>query len=54
MVLAGRAGTAAFRNTTFAVDDGFFHHSPIPIPVVFTRVGTAPANPRVRFVPDAG
>ncbi len=39
-----------FRNTTFAVDDGFWHRNAIPIPVVFTRVGTATPDPHVRFV----
>src|SRR5262249_10454129 len=24
-----------FRNTTFAVDDGFWHHNDLPIPVIF-------------------
>jgi hypothetical protein len=39
------------RNTTFAVDDGFFHGNPIPIPVVFRRVGKAKPQAKVRFVP---
>jgi hypothetical protein len=42
----------AFRNTTFAVDDGFWHHNAIPIPVVFTQMGTAEPGKSVRFVPD--
>jgi hypothetical protein len=29
----------AFRNTTFAIDDGFWHRNAIPIPIVFTRIG---------------
>src|SRR5262249_11266249 len=43
----------AFHNTTFAVDDGFWHQSAIPIPVVFQRVGTADPVEEVSFVPDA-
>jgi hypothetical protein len=27
-----------FRNTTFAVDDGFWHHNDLPIPLLFDRV----------------
>jgi hypothetical protein len=41
---------AAFHNTTFAIDDGFCHQNPIPIPVVFARVGKGKPQPRVRFV----
>jgi hypothetical protein len=41
-----------FRNTTFAVDEGFWHGNAIPIPVVFTRVGKGEPNPGIRFVPD--
>jgi hypothetical protein len=43
----------AFHNTTFAVDDGFWHQSAIPIPVVFQRVGTTEPTEGVVFVPDA-
>jgi hypothetical protein len=42
----------AFRNTTFAVDEGFWHNNTIPIPVVFTRVGKGEPRPGVRFVAD--
>jgi hypothetical protein len=41
-----------FRNTTFAVDEGFWHGNAIPIPVVFTRIGKGKPNPGIRFVPD--
>ncbi len=43
----------AFRNTTFAIDEGFWHQNAIPIPVVFTRVGRAEPRPGVRFVADS-
>ena len=36
-----------FRNTTFAVDDGFWHHNDLPIPVVFDRL-------QMRAEPQAG
>jgi hypothetical protein len=39
-----------FRNTTFAVDDGFWHKNAIPIPVVFTRVGRGKPRDGARFV----
>jgi hypothetical protein len=42
----------AFRNTTFAIDDGFWHRNAIPIPVVFTRVGSGPPDAKVRFVAE--
>ena len=42
-----------FRNTTFAVDDGFWHRNPIPIPVVFSRVGHDEPRAGVRFLPNA-
>jgi hypothetical protein len=42
----------AFRNTTFAVDDGFWHHNAIPIPVVFTRVGKGEPCAGVWFHPE--
>jgi hypothetical protein len=42
-----------FRNTTFAVDEGFWNGNAIPIPVVFTRVGKGEPNAGIRFVPDA-
>jgi hypothetical protein len=42
----------AFRNTTFAVDEGFWHGNAIPIPVVFTRVGKSKKRTPIRFVPD--
>jgi hypothetical protein len=42
----------AQRNTTFAVDDGFWHNNPVPIPVVFRRVGKATPVPWAHFVPD--
>jgi hypothetical protein len=41
----------AFRNTSFAIDDGFWHHNPIPIPVVFRRIGRGQPSPNVQFVP---
>jgi hypothetical protein len=41
-----------FRNTTFAVDDGFWHRNPIPIPVVFSRVGRDTPTQGVRFIPN--
>jgi hypothetical protein len=50
-------GELAFRNTTFAIDEGFAHGSPIPIPIVFTQVvgcdGTDNRRDNgVRFVAD--
>jgi hypothetical protein len=42
-----------FRNTTFAVDEGFWHGNAIPIPVVFTRIGKAEPNSTIRFAPEA-
>lgn len=42
-----------FRNTSFAVDDGFWHQNDIPIPLVFRRAGgEAAPQEGVRFVPD--
>jgi hypothetical protein len=41
----------AFRNTTFAIDDGFWHQNAIPIPVVLTRVGKGATQPGVRLLP---
>jgi hypothetical protein len=42
-----------FRNTTFAVDDGFWHQNDLPIPIVFERLDTR-AEPQegVQFRPD--
>src|SRR5262249_32022836 len=37
VVFAVEPGRLLFRNTTFAVDDGFWHHNDLPIPVVFDR-----------------
>jgi hypothetical protein len=42
----------AFRNSTFSVDDGLWHRSTIPIPVVFTRVGRGEPGTGITFVPD--
>ena len=39
----------AFRNTTIAVDDGFWRDNVIPIPVVFTRIGKGEPCAGVRF-----
>jgi hypothetical protein len=47
-------GALLFRNTTFAVDDGFWHHNAIPIPVVFSRVGKAAPGEGVRFEAGVG
>jgi hypothetical protein len=44
--------TLPFRNTTFAVDEGFWHGNGIPIPVVFTRVGKGQPVAGITFVPD--
>src|SRR5205823_6757400 len=42
-----------FRNTTFAVDDGFWHNNDIPIPLVFCRgPGAGAPQEGVNFVPD--
>jgi hypothetical protein len=41
-----------FRNTTFAVDDGFWHDNDLPIPLVFRRVpGKGEAREGVTFRP---
>ena len=42
----------AFRNTTFAVDDGFCRDNTIPIPVVFTQIGKGEPCPGVWFNSD--
>jgi hypothetical protein len=39
-----------FRNTTFAVDEGFWHRNDLPIPVLFERVkGQGKPQPGVRY-----
>jgi hypothetical protein len=44
------AGPLLFRNTTFAVDDGFWHRNDLPIPVLFERVeGQGKAQPGVNY-----
>jgi hypothetical protein len=42
----------AFHNTSFAVDDGFWHGNAIPIPVVFRLIGKAEPAPAVQFLPS--
>jgi hypothetical protein len=43
-----------FRNTTFAVDDGFWHHNDLPIPVVFEPLdATGEPQANVVFTPHA-
>jgi hypothetical protein len=42
-----------FRNTTFAVDDGFWHRNDLPIPMLFERVeGKGKKQPEVHYVPE--
>jgi hypothetical protein len=44
-----------FRNTSFAVDEGHWHHNDIPIPVVFQQIdGKREPQPAVTFLPVAG
>ncbi len=38
-----------FSNTTFAINEGFWHQNSIPIPVVFSRVGKGEPQEGVRF-----
>jgi hypothetical protein len=44
-----------FRNTTFAVDDGFWHLNDLPIPLLWERIeGKGEPQDGVRYYPDTG
>jgi hypothetical protein len=54
IVFEMRPGRLLFRNTTFAIDDGFWHHNDLPIPVVFEPLdATGEPQANVVFTPHA-